>query len=240
MTRALVPLRATGSERVHLVAFSPGGMGAGAYRDWAPLLSGETALWGVRLPGRENRLRESCPARMGELIAPVLEEIGELPGPAALFGHSFGALAAYAAAVELGERVVWLGLSGMGPGGGAELPGPDASDERLLDRIRGWGAAPADAEAHPELLRMTLAALRADLTVARGFLPVSGPEVACPVALFGGAGDSGAGRADLLGWRAFAAAEVGLRIYPGGHFHFAGRPRALVSDIDASIRGLRL
>jgi medium-chain acyl-[acyl-carrier-protein] hydrolase len=237
VTPALVPLRATGSEPVRLVAFSPAGMGTGAYQAWISLLPQRIGLWGVRLPGRESRFDEPVPARMPDLIAPVLYEIRALPGPVALFGHSFGALAAYAAAAALPGRVTWLGLSGMDPRA-PELPRPEATDDELFDEVRRWGGVPPDLAGHLDLIRPTLAALRGDLAVARDFLPVRGPAVDCPVTLFGGADDPAVSRERLLGWRPFAAAELELRMYAGGHFHLVEEPHPVVADLDGCLHAV--
>jgi surfactin synthase thioesterase subunit len=230
---ALVPLASPPDAEVHLVAFSPAGAGGHAYHDWAEHLDPAVALSGVRLPGREGRPLEPGTDSVPQLAAALADEIAALAGPVAVFGHSYGALLAYAVAERLsaGDREPrWVGVSGIGPGASASRLHPDADDEALLSAVQALGEPAAD----PALLRATLPALRADLRAAERFLPVRGVPLRCPVGVFGGRGDLD--RTELLRWRAFADGELGLRQYPGGHSYLLQSPRAVVRDVCADLR----
>src|SRR5262245_65647364 len=84
---------------VRLFCIPHAGSGAAQFHSWAATLPSSIELYGVRLPGRENRRAESpfrdvvdAASALREAIAPLLDR------PFAYFGHSMGALVAYALA----------------------------------------------------------------------------------------------------------------------------------------------
>jgi surfactin synthase thioesterase subunit len=229
----------------HVVLLPPAGGGAATYRGWEAWIDGELALWGVRLPGRESRLAEAPVANLDDATDTVLAEIADLTGPIALFGHSFGALLAHCIAgrLEAGRRPVALaGLAGIGPRR-PEASRRGESDADLAAMLTRLGGTPTEVIADQRLLAAVLPAVRADLAAADGALPVTGPVLAAPVALFGGLSDPSAPREALLGWRAFTGGELGIRMFPGNHFFVAtaAEPvaRAFATDLRRHLNGSR-
>ncbi|MEU4118302.1 alpha/beta fold hydrolase [Kitasatospora sp. NPDC028055] len=92
---ALVRFPAAATASVHLVCFAHAGAGAAPFAGWPGLLPEWTAVSAVRLPGRESRLREAPLTSVDAIAAAAAREVAALPGPVVLFGHCFGAVAAY-------------------------------------------------------------------------------------------------------------------------------------------------
>src|SRR5262249_62304620 len=103
------------------------------------------------------------------------------PGRSRAAGHGMGAMVAY-------EGCRWLQRTGRG-----ELPaamrvsaciGPDLprstevigeSDRRLTERLAALGGIPPEAARDPELMRLILPVIRADLEMVQRYRPRPGP-----------------------------------------------------------------
>src|SRR5262249_13944320 len=154
------------------------GAGLTMYRPLAALLPTWVDVCLVRLPGREGRLRDpaitSMEALLDGLEEALLDGLEEAPRrrlhelPNALFGHSFGALIAFAWALRLekaGTGPVQVLLSGQVPPGATESRSafhrlPDAS---LISEVMRWGGVANGALMEPEIAALALPTLRADL-----------------------------------------------------------------------------
>lgn len=88
-----------------LICFPCLGLGASSYDGWRDLVPADTELVLVHLPGREQRAEEPALADPGVLfdaLLPALEALSDKPF--AFYGHSFGAVLAFAVARELERR----------------------------------------------------------------------------------------------------------------------------------------
>ncbi|MFE6049792.1 thioesterase II family protein [Kitasatospora sp. NPDC056446] len=92
---ALVRFPAAAEPRAHLVCFAHAGAGAAPFAGWAGLLPEWVSVSAIRLPGRESRLREEPLTSLDAVAEAAAREIAALSGPVVLFGHCFGAVAAY-------------------------------------------------------------------------------------------------------------------------------------------------
>ncbi len=103
-------------ERI-LVCFPHAGAGPALFSDWPHDLPEAWAVLGVRLPGRESRLREprhETIQAMAAEVAAALEGVAE--APLILYGHCFGAVVAFEAGLLLERRgisieALWVGSS---------------------------------------------------------------------------------------------------------------------------------
>ncbi|XP_061615711.1 S-acyl fatty acid synthase thioesterase, medium chain isoform X2 [Phyllopteryx taeniolatus] len=164
---------------VRLICFPWAGGGSIHYARWGSVLNSSIEVFAVKLPGRESRAKEPFFENMQQivdevlnLLLPVLKE-----KPFALFGHSFGAFTSYAVADALKKleniEPVHIFLSGASaPYSETRIQAPkrsDLSDEDFLKWLISIGGTPPELLANPEVLKVFLPALKADLHVVENY-----------------------------------------------------------------------
>lgn len=223
------------------------GGGASSFRPWADVLPAEVEVCPVQLPGREARMGEPAIDRMEPLVEALSEALRPFDDePFALFGHSNGALIAF----ELARRLRREGRHGpvhlFASGRRApHVPNPRRTvahlpDDEFLAEMRELGGTPEEVLAHPELMRILLPLLRADVRLNETYAFAADAPLACPITAYGGLGDPKAPREDVEAWREHTAADFTLRFFPGDHFFvFARRDlvlRTLAMDLHEIFR----
>ena len=223
--RSLVTLAPRPAADTRLVCFPCAGAGPSMFRQLARALPPDIEPVAVCLPGRESRLREPPARHLVGLAGQLARELEDtVDGPYLMFGHSMGAMLAY-------EACRWLQRTGRGPLPGtltvSACLGPDLarntavigqSDQRLIERLAALGGIPPDAALDPDLMRLILPAIRADLTMVEVYRPRSGPPLALELLVVVGAEDPVATPAQMTGWPATALRSA-LQVRPGGHFY---------------------
>jgi surfactin synthase thioesterase subunit len=219
-----------------------------AFRPWLRFFPED---WEIRLvvaPGRPKAARHPAVRDLTVVSDALAAHLAERDdGPYALFGHSMGALVAFAAALELQDRGArqpeWLGISGH--------PGPFNAITRSKPPLHGLP---------PDELRAALIALdglpprilrdrslwervqpmvRADLEAAETWRPRRRPAVVDrPLSAFCGESDQVADAADVIRWGEHTTRFHGVRAFPGGHFYFRHDPGAVVARIVADVRAV--
>lgn len=198
------------------------------YAPFARALPGPTGILAARLPGREARLSEPPYDTMDAFIDAFMPVVSALAQrPYALFGHSMGALMAYALVAALPEGVPkpqHLFLSAHRPPNldlGRE-PFRDLPTDVFLQRVRAMGGIPDAAWNERELLDLVTPALRADFALcesfARGDVPGRMP-IDVPITAFGGVDDGNASPEALEHWSHLTTDWRGCHIFAGGHFY---------------------
>ncbi|KAG7457762.1 hypothetical protein MATL_G00230720 [Megalops atlanticus] len=186
---------------VRLLCFPWAGGGSIHYARWGNLISSSVEVYAIKLPGRESRAKEPFAQSMqqivDEVVSALLPELKEKPF--ALFGHSFGAMTSYAIAEYL-KRVhclepVHIFLSGISaPYSKTRLCAPkksELSDDEFLHWLTTVGGTPPEILANPDILKLFLPVLKADLHVVDNY-KCSRPEspfLSCPVTCFDGKED---------------------------------------------------
>jgi medium-chain acyl-[acyl-carrier-protein] hydrolase len=206
-----------------LICFPHAGAGAAAYRDWGS--DQELEVLPVRLPGRESRLGESPRRRMDALaielaagLAPVLDR------DFAFYGHSMGAVLAFEVSRALRDRygkcpgALFVAASPP-PGAQRDLAGVTRlSDEELVAVLTARFGAANQVLAHPELMKLLLPAMRADLEMLTTHRFAPGPPLPCPIVGFYGDEDVLNDREVLARWQPLTAGAFSLEEVAGGHF----------------------
>eukprot|EP01062_Namystynia_karyoxenos_P056401 TRINITY_DN47355_c0_g1_i1.p2 TRINITY_DN47355_c0_g1~~TRINITY_DN47355_c0_g1_i1.p2 ORF type:complete len:272 (+),score=84.28 TRINITY_DN47355_c0_g1_i1:89-904(+) len=225
--------------RVRLLCFPPAGGGTATYQGWDAKLNGGPGAAPVEvavalMPGRAQRIRDALP----ETVTAVADAFLGCPAvqrrllgdgvPVVVFGHSFGAAAAYAVAARASEAPV-RGLvvsCRAGPGHRYEAPPwHSKTDAELSARLRALGGTPPEVFEYPELLQMILPAFRGDLRLNERFadegIAQDGAALGdLPVTYIYGDTDTPAVVGGAEGWRAVARA-LEVSPAPGGHFYFS-------------------
>lgn len=211
-----------------LICFPWAGGGSTHYARWGNVISGPFEVLAVTLPGRERRSREPFFQDMQQMVDEVVSVLLPLlqEKPFALFGHSFGALASFAVADALKKlhdvEPVHVFVSGASaPYSETRVNAPkrgSLSDEDFLRWLTAIGGTPPELLANPEILKLFLPALRADLHVVETYRckKPDAPILSCPVTCFDGKDDA---PHDLQAWRDATSGDFTIRMFDGSHFY---------------------
>jgi surfactin synthase thioesterase subunit len=214
--------------------FPYAGAGASSFLRWSEYLPKATEVIGIQLPGRENRINESC----ADSLSPVIEQlVGELRPlldvPYAFFGHSFGALLS----VEVTHALARAGLplpqkitvSGANPPHRRLDLNLDAmSDETLLHVIGEWGGSRLKTLGK-EFVEMALSLLRADIKLLQSH-DYALHKIPAPLLVLGGSADVLVSIDALHAWRGLAA-SCEVMVLPGNHFFFEQHLPTTISGV---------
>ena len=222
----LVRFKPTQTARLRLVCFPYAGGGAASYRPWVSHFPSSVEVCAIKLPGREDRIREAPRERLSELL-PLLASViaSHADIPFAFFGHSMGALMCFELARELRRQhlpePVHLFISAFrAPQRPASLSETHRLPEAEFIKEVGqrWGGIPEAIRNEPELLALLLPTLRADLALVETYTYIPEPPLACPISSFGGQDDRTAGQAILSEWQQQTTGMFTLTMFAGNHF----------------------
>lgn len=223
---------------LRIFCFPYAGGGASVFRPWADALPEGVELCAVQPPGRESRLREAPLARLGELVEAILEDTKPLRAlPFCFLGHSVGALVAFETARALWARGEPLPLRLFVSGAGAphlrdrESSTFDGTDEQLLAELRTFEGTPAAVLDDPEMMRLFLPILRADLRLREGYELGAGVPLPLPITAFGGRADPGVSPERLSAWGELSTAPFQVELFDGGHFFIKSSRDAFLSSL---------
>ncbi len=225
--------------RLNLICFPYAGGGAQIFNSWQTgLITGEIQVYGVQYPGRGSRVREQAFTDSKSLVeAFVPHLLPVLHKPFVLFGHSMGAIIAFELARRLesehGLRPEHLIVSGrrapqMPMTGRVTYNLPDAEFTEELRRLNG---TPREVLDHPETMQLMIGIIRADFTLTQTYKYVPGPQLTCPVSVFGGLEDTDVSRAQLEGWCEQTSNGCSLRMFEGDHFFIQTNQAAVLKTI---------
>jgi medium-chain acyl-[acyl-carrier-protein] hydrolase len=221
--------------RLRLYCLARAGAGATPFRPWEELVGPDVELCALRLPGRENRVREpplSSAAAVVEGLSAVVA--GEDGTPFACFGHCFGALVVFElaralrregrpapAALFVGEQIA---PATAGPPGDGEL-----TRDELLRRLEALGGTEAKLLGSPEFLALMEPALRADFRLVDTYAYEPAPPLDIPITVL-----AAAEREDvdaLAAWRAETTRAFTLRLLRGDDL-LAEIGRAVAAELE--------
>jgi len=214
-----------GQPIARLICFPHAGVGASLCNGWSESLPDSVELMAVQLPGRENRLQEP-PLRDFEPLKLALRQI--LPNyidlPMGLFGYSFGGTIAFEIAREMTDHDappchLFVGAIAAPQLERAVSSISELPDEAFIAEIQAnFGGIPPQVAEEPELLKMVLPAMRADMHIIETYRYQPGRPLPCPITALGGSDDPVATMADLSRWSELTTGRFRHRIYTGRHF----------------------
>lgn len=231
---------------VRLACLAHAGGGASVFREWSKSLPAWIEVVPVQLPGHETRLREPLVGAVDELAGALADALAALPPlPLSLYGHSYGAVLAYATAHELerrGARIVRVFVAG----GEAphvprtKPPAHEWSDDALVARLVGIGGTPGPLFDDPQLRELFLPVLRTDLRASETYRAGTGARLAAPLSVLSGTRDDAVERARELRWHELSSAPSRVHWFEGSHF-FPRERRAnlldqIAEDLGADLR----
>jgi surfactin synthase thioesterase subunit len=193
---------------------------------WSRYLPADLEVHAVQAPGRAERIDEPAYSDLDQLANAVTEMLCEhLAPPFAFFGHSMGALLAYAVTHRLRKRAAaqptHLLVSALAaPALPRRMPPIHLlSPKAFRDRLAVYGGTPAEVLRSDELLQVLLPALRADFAVVETYHYQATEPLACPIIAYGGDQDPGVNYAELEAWHSETTGLFAVRVFPGHHFY---------------------
>lgn len=208
------------------------------YQSWGSLLpNAELAL--VQLPGRDSRITENLHTNLYPLIEELADGlVSHLDRPFAFFGHSMGSLLAFETARQLRRKraaqPVRLFVSARTA---PHMPEPhqeiyqlaEPAFIRMTENL--YGAMPDVIRQDPEILRLFLQIMRADLTMTGTYNYMDEAPLDIPITVYGGMEDRSVTEAALHTWSSQTTASFRLLMLPGDHFFIQRSRTMLIEDL---------
>jgi surfactin synthase thioesterase subunit len=209
------------------------------FRHWPRLIPATTGLYGIRLPGRETRMAEpafgALPPLVEELTPILADEV--VGSPYVFFGHSLGALIAFAVCREFRRNGTPLPDKLIVSGANAPHLPPrrppihDLPEPEFIEELRRLEGTPDEALTNKELMEVLIPMLRADCSVSETYDYTEEPPLPCPIAAFGGQDDEDVPVEDVHAWRSHTSSDFEYKIFPGGHFFIHTYEMDVVNEV---------
>jgi surfactin synthase thioesterase subunit len=216
-----------------------GASAAAIYGRWRRHLQPSIEVVPIELPGRGRYFPEPLETTMDGLLARIEARVApRRPARFALFGHSLGALVAFAVARRLEQRgdpapCAVFASACEAPSASRSRPlMAELSDAALIAELRRLGGTPTEVLESTELLELTLPILRADFRVVASYRgrERAGETIGAPIHVLSGIADDHDGAA-VNAWRGHTRSAFSLRQLAGGHFFIHERERDVLDCI---------
>ncbi|KAM8840284.1 S-acyl fatty acid synthase thioesterase, medium chain isoform 2-T2 [Spinachia spinachia] len=182
-----------------LICFPWAGGGSIHYARWGNVLNSSIEVFAIKLPGRESRVKEPFFENMQQIVDEVVGVLLAVlkEKPFALFGHRY--------ANRSETRIKTPKRS-------------ELTEDEFLKWLVSIGGTPPELLANPEVLKLFLPALKADLHVVENYRchKPDFPLFSCPVTCFDGKADI---PHDLQAWKSITSGDFTVRMFDGSHFY---------------------
>lgn len=211
--------------RLRLFCFPYAGGNALLFRDWHEELPVNVEICPVQLPGRGSRMHEPPFTHLFPLVEAAAEQL--LPcfdKPFAFFGHSLGAIISFELTRQLrrmnGPLPCHLFVSGSRAPQlrDPHLPSYNLPDAEFLQWLHDLKGTPAEVFANPELMKLVLPVVRADISVCQTYVYSEEPPLPVSLTVYGGLNDEDVSRDFLELWHRQTTRAFKVRMLPGDHF----------------------
>ncbi|MGK7940903.1 MAG: thioesterase II family protein [Crocosphaera sp.] len=222
-----------------LFCFPYAGGGSNIFRQWPNQLSKRVEVCSIRLPGREQRIREKLITKLDcllETMTPYL--LPYLDKPFAFFGHSMGALISFEFARYLfknqGLCPFHLFISGYGNPKFKKSKTPIANlpEALFIEEIRSLNGTPQAVLEDEELMKLLVPILRADFSILETYVYQEFHPLTCPITVFGGLEDERTTEEELQAWCQETQEACSLNMFPGDHFFIHSQESNILEIMD--------
>ncbi|MFC9236266.1 thioesterase II family protein [Streptomyces decoyicus] len=217
-----------------LVCFPHAGGSASFYHPVSAALSPGVEVIAVQYPGRQDRRKEPAIDDIGLLADRIAEALKACSDrPLTFFGHSMGALVAFEVARRLernGDGPLRLFASGRrAPSAHRDEQVHRRDDDGIVTELRALSGTDSRVLDDEEMLRMVLPALRSDYKAVETYRSEPAAVVRCPVTVLVGDEDPKTSLDEARSWEAHTTGDFDLRVFSGGHFYLADRPKEVMT-----------
>ncbi|GLZ14472.1 oleoyl-ACP hydrolase [Actinomadura sp. NBRC 104425] len=225
---------------LRLFCFPHAGGSAVFYRPWSARIGRAVEVQAVQYPGRADRLADPFvddAHQLARLIAGAMAPL--LDRPAALFGHSMGAIIAYETARLLQERgtaPVHLFASGArAPHDREDRRLSDLDDDGLVAEMVALGGSDADALRDPELRELVLPYVRNDFRLVERYEHRPGPRLTVPVTALVGDADPHVPADRAPRWGDLTDGAFRCQVLPGDHFYLVPQRDTVIAEVERAL-----
>ena len=230
----------SGSQKapIRLFCFPYAGGGANVFQTWSAGLWNAAEVLAIELPGRGRRFSAPLETQVGSLVEGITTALlPYLDKPYAMFGHSLGALLAFEVARHVKHQNQPEPRHLMVSGRDApHWPNPTPPihhlpDAEFIAAIRRYNGTPEAVLANPELLDLFLPVLRADFKLAEAYDYTPGPNLSCPITVYGGTEDDHTTPDGLGAWQQLTDGPFNSHLFEGDHFFLQTQQKTLLTEI---------
>lgn len=225
---------------LRLICFPYAGGSGNIYEEWQSHIGPHIEVCAAQLPGRGARFNEPKHVTLGDLLDECEEAILPLlDRPFAIFGHSLGAVVAFAFAQrleKLGKSPMHLFVSGASaPVDGCEYKEThDLNDQELVEWMAEINGTPVELMNDPEILEIALPILRADFAIASSYKHVDA-RLKASATVFGGSEDKNIPSEQLSSWGNLVTGRVQVEVIKGDHFFIHGNEEIIIATIRRTV-----
>ncbi|MFQ3243617.1 MAG: surfactin synthase thioesterase subunit [Arenicella sp.] len=234
----LPKLNAMPSSKARLFCFAFAGGGASVYSPWQSLLGDHIEVCPIQLPGREERIRETCLTSIDDVLDQLMPLMtSSLDKPFLVYGHSLGAHIAYAFIDRIKRE---FGKSPqaflVGAQRSPDIPYPypsvlGATQQQLHQVLSKFDGMTARVMQSEELMELMMPVIKADLQLCEslqycGELALDGPVIA-----FRGTRDRAISAACMAGWSQHSKNQYQYEEVDGDHFFLKTHGNHVVEKI---------
>ncbi len=228
---------------IPLVCFPFAGAGASFFKPWKSLVSDHLEVLAIQLPGREQFFMDppyrDVEEAMIDILPVVLDHVSET-GKIALFGHSMGAVLAYELACRLLKtttvQLVRLVVSGS-PSAWEQRTerATGLDDTTFLERVREFAGYDHPALNHPDMRKLLLPTLRADVEMHENYRPSSYQPLPIPITALRGSDDELVSAEAVAQWQQVTTIPLHYVEIEGGHMYLSDVPEQLLNLIETVV-----
>ncbi|MFI0483408.1 thioesterase II family protein [Actinomadura sp. 9N215] len=207
------------------------------FRPWAKEINPAVEVHAVQYPGRADRMADPLiddAHQVARLVAGAMAPL--IDRPAAVFGHSMGAVLAYEVTRLLQERgtaPVHLFVSGTRPPHDRDdVPVSERDDDALVAEMLKLGGTDADALRDAELRALVLPYVRNDFALLEKYVHrAAGTRLTVPITAIIGDADPHVSAEQAAGWADVTDGPFAMTTLPGDHFYLTERAHDVMAEV---------
>ncbi|PCJ31179.1 MAG: hypothetical protein COA99_17450 [Moraxellaceae bacterium] len=225
---------------INLICFANAGAGAPTFRPWTATFGEDVDVWAAAYPGRDTLTGKDPVKTLAEVVEYYTADLSLFPDKGyVLYGHSFGALVAFALALELqsvGRAPAALCV------GARHAPHLDAYESidwrnqtKLVEQLKKVGGMPDAILNDKDMLEYFLPHISNDLMLNEQGDSLVGQKVECPIYAFSSLTDQLVRPTDVVEWSQYTDESFEHTSFIGGHFFISQKDNGFFDKLSEII-----